>query len=145
MTAAQDTQAAPHKPFTTVTWDSIGNEIKPGIGLHWDAQVDLAYQLVDLVPHLDIAQLRLLVELTCAGLPMVLTWDIRMSFGRIETGTTTVLVEWFSAPTPGKPHLPGRLRLRYCGMGRGHEVILPRVVAVQNCAETITYRDDPDA
>lgn len=145
MTVAQDTQAAPRTPFTTVTWASIGNEVKPGMGLHWDAQVDLAHQLADLVPHLDIKQCRTLVELTCAGLPMVLTWEVPMGFGMIETGTTTVLVEWFSAPRPDRPSLPGRLRLRYCGMGRGHEVMFPRLVAVRTCESTVTYRDNPDA
>jgi len=145
MSTTQTTQAAPHKPLTATTWESIGNEVKPGMGLGWPAEVDLGHQLAGLVPHLDVAQCRLLVDMTCSGLPVVLTWEIRMGWGSIERGRMTVLVEWFTAPTPGKPHLPGRLRLRYCGQGRGHETTFPRVVAVEHCEVQVTYRDDPDA
>lgn len=129
--------APPRKPFTGVTWVSVGNRVGNDSNLGWPAQADLGHQLHQLAPHLTAKQCRDLVDYANSGLPVVLTWDTPMDGGKTERHTTTVIVQWITPPHPVHASIPGRVRIRYSGFG--HEVRIGQIREVSVPPSTISY------
>jgi hypothetical protein len=103
---------------------------------------DLAYDLAAMVPHLPLADCRVLIDFTQARLPMVLTFDTLLSGSYakpVERRMVTVVTDWLVAPRSGQPGLPGRVRVRYAGFG--HDLYLSKVRAVQACPTVTTYHE----
>lgn len=136
-----ETSAQPtgRKPLTSVTWHAIANKLFTGENYRWDALADLEHELAPRVPHLNYEEVRILVDFTRSGLPVVLTWEMACGDNRIGTSHATVLISELHVPSVTDPRaIPGRIRVRYCGFEHG--IYLPNVVRVERTPTSITFR-----
>lgn len=73
--------------------------------LSWMTQSDLGYDLAER-EGIDDQMGRRLIEATCSGLPLTITWQKPIRDGRFERTTATALVQMV---------VPGRIRVSYWG------------------------------
>jgi len=113
---------------TKITWadveHAIGRESQQrDLNLGWQAQHDLAGELLALHPNLTADHARRLVAAAVNGCPLVLTWA---NLGSDHQTTTTVNLTYLTVW--GGPS-SDRLRAAYWGFH--HDVYLSRVTAVE--------------
>lgn len=126
---------ATRKPLTNTTWESVNNRVMKSSVLHWDQQCDLGYELAEMTSYLDVPQSRLLVDYTCSGFPLILTWTTRARGAKVQTTKANVIVEWIDAPA-GET-MPGKVRVRYPGFA--HYVYIPAIVSVEQFNTEYTF------
>lgn len=142
------TAAQPRRRLTETTWASQNWQYSPGTRLGWEQLHDLACDLAELVPHLTADRWRTLLDISNAGLPVVMTWDLRLSADHyaqpVERTRVTVMVDRLVVPPPGPPAgSVGRVRVRYCGFG--HDVYLDKVRDIEPTPATTVYLTEQEA
>lgn len=105
MTTSTETR----KPLTAITWDAVGYLSATSRSQHrigWAEESDLEHELAPLLPHLDMNSVKALVTAAGKGLPVLITWDLPFTKGRVARHTANCLIEWMSVPRdlPGGRH-----------------------------------------